>query len=70
MSENLERRLIELEQRLSFSERMAEDLSGVVIEQGRRIDTLGKQLDELRKRFEETATWQPSPQDERPPPHY
>lgn len=70
MSEDLEQRLIELEQRLSFSERMAEDLSGVVIEQGRTIDMLGKQLAELRKRFEETATWQPSPQDEQPPPHY
>jgi SlyX protein len=70
MSEDLERRLIEVEQRLSFSERMAEELSGVVAEQGRLIDTLDRKLAELRKRFEETTTWQPSPQDEQPPPHY
>lgn len=70
MTEDLERRLIEVEQRLSFSERMAEDLSGVVAEQARLIDVLDRKLAELRKRFEETATWQPSPQDERPPPHY
>ena len=70
MSEDLERRLIEVEQRLSFSERMAEELSGVVAEQGRLIDALDRRLAELRKRFEETTTWQPSPQDEQPPPHY
>lgn len=70
MSEDLERRLIEVEQRLSFSERTAEDLSHVVTEQGRLIDALERKLAELRKRFEETATWQPSPQDDRPPPHY
>ncbi len=70
MSEDLERRLIEVEQRLSFSERMAEDLSGVVAEQARLIDALDRKLAELRKRFEEAATWQPSPQDEQPPPHY
>lgn len=70
MSDNLERRLVEIEQRLSFSERVAEDLSGVVAAQGRMIDALDRRLSELRKRFEETSTWQPTPQDERPPPHY
>ncbi len=70
MSDNLERRLVEIEQRLSFSERVAEDLSGVVAAQGRMIDALDRRLSELRKRLEETATWQPTPQDERPPPHY
>lgn len=70
MSDDLERRLVEVEQRLSFAERTAEDLSGVVAEQGRLIDALDRKLAELRKRFEETATWQPSPQDDRPPPHY
>lgn len=70
MSEDLERRLIEVEQRLSFAERTAEDLSNVVTEQGRLIDALERKLAELRKRFEETTTWQPSPQDDRPPPHY
>ena len=70
MSDDLERRLVEVEQRLTFAERMAEDLSGVVAEQGRLIDALDRKLAELRKRFEETATWQPAPQDDRPPPHY
>ena len=70
MSDNLERRLIEVEQRLSFSERVAEDLSNVVAEQGRMIDALDRRLSELRKRLEDSAAWQPSPQDDRPPPHY
>ena len=70
MSDDLERRLVEVEQRLSFSEHMAEELSGVVAEQGRMIDVLDRKLAELRKRFEETTTWQPAPQDDRPPPHY
>lgn len=70
MSDNLERRLIEIEQRLSFSERMAEDLSGVVAAQGRMIDALERRLSELGKRLEDTATWQPAPQDDQPPPHY
>jgi SlyX protein len=70
MSDDLEQRLVEVEQRLSFSERMAEELSGVVAEQGRMIDALDRKLAELRKRFDETAAWQPAPQDERPPPHY
>jgi SlyX protein len=70
MSDDLERRLTELEQRLSFSDRMAEELSGVVAEQGRLIEALDRKLSELRKRFEETVTWQPAPQDEQQPPHY
>ena len=70
MSDDLERRLVEIEQRLSFSERVAEDLSGVVAAQGRVIDGLDRKLSELRKRLEDSAAWQPSPQDEQPPPHY
>lgn len=70
MNESLERRLVEIEQRLSYSERAAEDLSNVVAAQGRTIDTLERKVSELRRRLEETAAWQPSPQDEQPPPHY
>lgn len=70
MSESLEQRLVEIERRLSYSERTAEDLSNVVAAQGRTIDTLEQKVSELRRRLEESITWQPSPQDDRPPPHY
>ena len=70
MSKILERRLVEIEQRLSYSERTAEDLSNVVAAQGRTIDTLERKLSEIRRRVDDTATWQPSPQDDQPPPHY
>lgn len=70
MNESLELRLVEIEQRLSYSERAAEDLSNVVAAQGRTIDSLERQVSELRRRLQDSAAWQPSPQDDQPPPHY
>lgn len=70
MNESLELRLVEIEQRLSYSERAAEDLSNVVAAQGRKIDSLERQVSELRRRLQDSAAWQPSPQDDQPPPHY
>lgn len=70
MADPTERRLIAIEERLAFSERTLEELSGVVIEQRRTIETLQQSLMELVDRLRTAAEWQPSPQDDRPPPHY
>lgn len=66
-----EQRLIELETRLSHHEKMAEDLSDVLAEQQRTIDLLTVQLRRLTERMRDMAAgWSPSPQDDKPPPHY
>ena len=71
MNDTVESRLVELESRLAHHERMAEDLSGVLYEQGRAIERLGAQVRRLTERL---ATLEAggghSPADERPPPHY
>ncbi|HYE49338.1 MAG TPA: SlyX family protein [Azospirillaceae bacterium] len=71
MTDPVERRLVELESRVAHYERMAEDLSSVVVAQGKAIDLLTRQLRRLTERFAEMESgWSPSPQDEKPPPHY
>ena len=66
-----EQRLIALESRLTHHERMAEDMSDVIAEQQRTIDLLTTQLRRLGERMRDmSASWSPSPQDDRPPPHY
>lgn len=70
-SDDLEQRVIELEMRLAHHERMAEDLSDVIAEQGRTIDRMTLQIRRLIERLLEVeAGGQRSPQDDRPPPHY
>jgi len=71
MDETLERRLIELETRIAYHERMAEDLSSVIAEQGRTIDLLSERVQRLIQRVRELEQgWERSPQDDKPPPHY
>lgn len=71
MDETLERRLIELESRVAHHERMAEDLSSVIADQGRTIDMLNERVRRLIGRLRELeAGWERSPQDDKPPPHY
>ncbi len=66
-----EQRLIALESRLTHHERMAEEMSDVMVEQQRTIDLLTAQLRRLTERMRDmAASWSPSPQDDRPPPHY
>lgn len=66
-----EQRLIALETRLTHHERMAEELSDVLAEQQRTIELLTAQVKRLTGRLREMAAdWSPSPQDEKPPPHY
>ncbi len=69
--EALEARLVELESRLVHHERMAEELSAVIADQGRTIDLLTFHLRRLADRMREAeAGWEGSPQDDKPPPHY
>lgn len=69
--DDAEARLIDLESRLAHHERMAEELSAVVYEQGRTIALLTAQLRRLRDRIEVVEAGDiRSPQDDKPPPHY
>lgn len=71
MDTALEQRLTDLEIRLAHHERMAEEMSEVIFEQGRIIDRLTLQLRGMRDRLSEVeAGGGRSPQDDRPPPHY
>lgn len=64
-------RLTDLESRLAHHEHMTEDLSAVLAEQGRAIDTLTLQLRRLTERIAELETGGAgSPPDDQPPPHY
>jgi SlyX protein len=70
MSASLEDRVVELEHRLTFAERTVEELSAVVAEQARTIAALDTKVDQLTRRLQDVAAWEPSPQDDQPPPHY
>ncbi|WP_316976328.1 SlyX family protein [Shumkonia mesophila] len=70
MTDPVESRLIDLEIRLAHHERLAEDLSSVMAEQGQVIDRLALQVRRLAERLGDLeAGWRP-PQDDKPPPHY
>lgn len=67
----LEQRLVELEIRIAHHERMTEELSSVIAEQGRTIDLLTERVRRMTGRVRELeAGWDRSPQDDKPPPHY
>ncbi|EGX99512.1 MULTISPECIES: SlyX family protein [Nitrospirillum] len=69
--DSVEQRLIDLEMRITHHERMAEELSQVVADQGQMIDMLTARVRRLLARLQEAeGGWRPSPQDEKPPPHY
>jgi len=69
--DDMRERLIALETRLAHYERMAEEMSDVMADQQRAIDMLTLQLRRLSERMRDMAAgWSPSPQDDKPPPHY
>lgn len=71
MDDATEHRLTELEIRLAHHERMAEEMSSVLFEQGRTIDLLTAQVRRLREHIVSLEHGhERSPQDDRPPPHY
>ena len=66
-----DQRLMALEIRLAHFERMVEDLSDVIVDQGRAMDLMTAQIRRMRERIVEVAAGaEGSPQDDRPPPHY
>ena len=71
MTEDPQSRLTDLETRLAHHERMAEDMSAVITEQGQAIDGLTLQVRRLTDRIAELeAGGAGSPPDDQPPPHY
>jgi len=70
MDEDLETRLIELESRLAHQERMAEELSSVMAEQGRLLDVLTAQLRQVTDRLLDMEDDRYRAPDDKPPPHY
>jgi SlyX protein len=71
MTPTTDTRLTEMESRLAHHERMTEDMSAVLSEQGRAIDALTLQLRRLTDRIGEVeAGGGNSPPDDQPPPHY
>jgi SlyX protein len=71
MDAALEQRLIDLESRVAYHERMAEEMSQVLYQQGQTIDRLTAQMRRMRDQLAEVESGLPrSPQDDRPPPHY
>ena len=72
MTDEIDQRLMALECRIAHHEQMAEEMSDVMAEQGRAIDTLTLQLRHMRERLGEVEDgWGGrSPQDDKPPPHY
>lgn len=71
MEPSVEVRLIELETRLAHHERMAEEASQVMAEQGQQIEILTRQVRMLAERLMDLETgWGRTPQDDKPPPHY
>ncbi len=70
MDEDLEMRLIDLESRLAHQERMAEDLSAVMAEQGRLLDALTAQLRRMTDRLQDLEDDRYRAPDDKPPPHY
>jgi SlyX protein len=63
----MEERIVELEIRYTHQQRMLEELSEVVLEQGRALERLGRELETLRGRVEAGSEEEPANE---PPPHY
>ncbi len=70
MADSLDERLVELESRLAHHERIREDLSQVVAEQARTIDSLTLQVRRLSERLLEVEFGVRQVLPEKPPPHY
>ncbi len=66
-------KIIDLEMKLAFLERTLEELSGVVLDQGREVERVNRRLEELDGRLtakqDGAGAEQSDPLEERPP-HY
>jgi SlyX protein len=64
-------RLVELEERLTYQQRLIDELNGVVLEQGRRLDHFSRELAAYRAAVDRLAQMpggEDLPHDK--PPHY
>ncbi len=64
----MEQRIVELEIRVAYQEKLLHDLDEVVTAYATRLDTLTRELHELRGRVETSATADDVVDE--PPPHY
>ncbi|MBC8069860.1 MAG: SlyX family protein [Deltaproteobacteria bacterium] len=64
----MEERIVELEVRVAYQEKMLRDLDEVVSAYANRIDVLTRELEELRRRVESGGDAQDI--SDEPPPHY
>ena len=70
-TDSLAQTLLDIEHRLAHSERMTEDLSAIVAKQASEIAMLNQKIAVLTHRMKESGgSWEPSPRDSEPPPHY
>lgn len=65
----MDKKIIELETKISFQEHMIEELNKALVEQGNRIDRLERQLKQFREQVTAGAFIK-KPEEETPPPHY
>jgi SlyX protein len=66
-----EQRLVALEERLTFQQRLIEELNGVVLDQRREFDRLARELAQCRQtleQFRDAALGENLPHEK--PPHY
>lgn len=67
----MEQRIVELEIRYAHQDALLADLNDIVYRQGRELDTLKRQLGELRAQLRALAPSNiATPAEETPPPHY
>lgn len=71
MDEDLESRLTDLEVRLAHAERLTEDLSSIIADQAKTIDSLTRHARQVTARLGDfNDTLAGLSQDDKPPPHY
>ena len=66
----MEKRIIELEKRLTFQQHLIEELNAELIIQQKRADLLEKQLKNIAEQVRSGGGVVKDLQDEEPPPHY
>ena len=65
-----ERRLIDLEVKVGFAEDLLEHLHQLLFRQQQLLDTLTREVAQLRRRIPDGDEGAPRSPDELPPPHY
>ncbi len=67
----MEKRMIELETKLSYQDHMIQELNDVVTRQQKQIDTLEIELRRVREHLKSSSSSQIArPEEDVPPPHY